>query len=98
MARRARTHRHLSDLEGVIVANLREQARLKAELARMQRIAIASEKLVLAPRMSQLRADLAALGLAIDLHRRQQSPDHCDAGPRAIPENIGARVKRSRPG
>jgi hypothetical protein len=75
LARRARRHRHLSDFEGVIVANLREQARLKAELARMQRINTASEKLMLAPRVDQLRADLVALGVAINLHRQQKSRD-----------------------
>jgi hypothetical protein len=71
MARGCAQHR-LSDLQRFIVANLREQARLKAELARVRRFTTAGQKAALAPHVAQLRADLLALDLAIQLRRQQE--------------------------
>jgi hypothetical protein len=71
MARGGTQHR-LSDLQRFIVINLREQARLKAKLARMRRFTTGCQRTVFAPHAAQLRADLLALDLAIELRRQQE--------------------------
>ena len=69
---RGGTHHHLSDLQGFIVVNLREQARLKAQLARLRHFTTVSQKAAFAPHVAQLRVDLLVLDLAIELRRQQE--------------------------
>ena len=72
MSRGPGAQHRLSELQRCIVANLREQARLRAELARIYRCMTPDRKNILAPRIAQLRNDLLALDFAMSLHRQQE--------------------------
>jgi hypothetical protein len=75
MAKCTGAQHHLSDFQEFILANLKQQARLKDELARIERTTSPSERIVFVPRMTQLLADLAALRLAMNLRRNQENRD-----------------------
>jgi hypothetical protein len=98
LARRSGARHYLSDFQGFILANLKQQARLEAELARMKRFTTASQKLIFAARIDQLRVDLTALRFAMDLRCQQENPESWRIRPRAISEKISAGFERSRQG
>ena len=75
MAKCTRAQHHLSDFQGFILANLKQQALLLDELARIERVTSPSQRVVFVPRMTQLLADLAALKLAMSLRRNQETRD-----------------------
>jgi hypothetical protein len=98
LARRASTRHYLSDFQGFILVNLKQQARLEAELARMKRSTTAGQNLTFAARIVQLRADLTALRFAMNLRRQQEDTDSWRNGPGAISEKFSAEIERSRQG
>ena len=75
MAKCTGAQHHLSDFQEFILANLKQQARLKDELARIERTTSPSERIAFVPRMTQLLTDLAALRLAMNLRRNQENRD-----------------------
>jgi hypothetical protein len=72
MSRGPGAQHRLSDLQSCIIANLREQSKLRSELSRLHRLMTPGQKSILAPRIKQLRTDLLALDFAMSLHRRQE--------------------------
>jgi hypothetical protein len=75
MAKSTRAQHHLSDFQEFILANLKQQAQLKDELARIERTTSPTQRIVFVPRMTQLLADLSALRLAMSLRRNQENRD-----------------------
>jgi hypothetical protein len=75
MAKSTRAQHYLSDFQEFILANLKQQAQLKDELARIERTTSPSQRIVFVPRMTQLLANLSALRLAMSLRRNQENRD-----------------------
>jgi hypothetical protein len=73
MSKKPRAQHHLSDLQSFLVANLREQTKLKAELAQLLR---SSRKAFLVQRIAKLREELVTLELVMNLRCQREESFH----------------------
>ena len=73
MGKSNKARHHLSDFQGFIQANLKQQALLQDELARIERSTSLSQRIAFASRITQLLTDLATLRLALRLRQKQEA-------------------------